>query len=201
MKSFVITGGIGVGKSAVTVVLSKMGFPVIDADAVARQVVQPGQEGLRRLVETFGPNILDATGNLDRPAMRARIASDGDAQRRIGLCLHPLIRNEIQSRLEDLSRSGHDYAFVEAALAIESGSYVYYDALILVTADQETRVRRVMRRDNLAEDAVRALIARQMPEEDKAKLAQHIISNNGTPEELQGNVMSWVKANLLPQPS
>ena len=174
-----LTGGIASGKSTVGRILAGMGVPVIDADRVARDVVEPGTPALAEVVEAFGPAVLDADGRLDRAAMRRRIASDPDARRTLEAITHPAIREAIGARLLALARQGSAAAVVEAALLVETGSYRMYPALVVVSADPEVQVRRVMARDGVSEADARALVAAQLPMADKERVATHVIRNDG----------------------
>lgn len=192
MRVVGLTGGIGTGKSTVAGLLRGMGVPVIDADQVARDVVEPGTSGLARIVEAFGPGVLGPDGRLDRAAMRRRIATDADARRQLEAITHPAIRQAIGERLAALAAEGHPAAVVEAALMVETGSWRLYDALVVVTCSPEEQLRRVMARDGMTEADARALVATQMPLADKEKAATHVIRNDGGLEELEARTRtSW----------
>lgn len=179
MKVIGLTGGVASGKSTVARLLAELGVPVIDADRVAREVVEPGTPGLAKIVQAFGPSVLDAQGRLDRGAMRRRITADRDARRTLEAITHPAIREAIGERLGELAAAGHAAAVVEAALLVETGSWRLYPVLVVVSADPETQVRRVMARDGVSEADARALLAAQLPLADKEKVATHVIRNDG----------------------
>lgn len=184
MRVFGLTGGIAAGKSTVASQLRQRGWPVIDADLVARAVVEPGQPGLLEIQEKFGPAYIQPDGTLNRSAMRMRIANDPQAQAELNAILHPKIRQHIQNQLAELKATGHKVAFVEAALMIEAGSYRQYDGVLLVTAPYWQRVRRVQQRDGMAIADVRALIKRQMPDWQKRKYATCEVRNGGSQSQL-----------------
>ena len=152
---------------------------MIDADQVARDVVEPGTPALARIVEAFGPDVLGPDGRLDRAAMRRRITSDPDDRRTLESITHPAIREAIGRRLVELAAAGHTAAVVEAALMVETGSFRLYPALLVVSADPEEQVRRVIARDGVTEAEARALIATQLPLADKEAVATHVIRNDG----------------------
>lgn len=183
-----LTGGIATGKSTVAAILTEMGVPVIDADQVAREVVEPGQPALARIVEAFGPEVLDGAGRLDRAAMRRRISHDPQARQALEAITHPAIREAIGQRLVELAQSGAPAAVVEAALLVETGSYRLYPKLIVVTCPPELQLARLLARDSTHEADARALIAAQLPLADKEAVATHVIRNEGDLEELRRHV-------------
>ncbi len=177
MKTIGITGGIASGKSAVADLTP--GYPHIDADQIAREVVEPGQPGLTAVVAEFGRDILAADGSLDRAKLRGLIARDEDARQRLNGIMHPLIRAAIQEKLARLAKEGVAAAFVSAALMIETGSFRQYDAVILVTAPFETRLQRLTARDGMSEEAARGLMAKQWSDDKKRPFASAVIENDG----------------------
>lgn len=194
MKVVGLTGGIATGKSTVGRILAGTGVPVIDADRVARDVVEPGTPGLAKVVAAFGADVLGADGRLDRAAMRRRIAADPDARRTLEAITHPAIREAIGERLLELAAEGHPVAVVEAALLVETGSYRMYPTLVVVSASPETQVRRVMARDGVSEPDARALLAAQLPMADKEAVATHVIRNDGDPAALEARTLEVWRA-------
>lgn len=182
MKVFGITGGIASGKSAVESLLDP--HPVVDADQVARDVVAPGTKGLQSVSDHFGPAILLPDGQLNRAALRQQIAADRAAQQKLNQILHPIIIEEIKRRLAKLAET-HAVAFVSAALMMESGSFRNYDGVILVSAPEAERLRRLMARDGMDEQTARALMARQMPDAEKRPHCDVEIVNDGSLAELE----------------
>ncbi len=195
MKTVGITGGVGTGKSTVAALLTaRHGVPVVDADAVARDVVAVGSPGLARVVEAFGNEVLTPTGALDRQAMRARIVASADARRQLEHIVHPLIAAGVADRLADLASAGHAWAGVEAALMVETGSYRMYDALIVVSCSPETQVARVMARDGVSAEAARALLATQLPLATKEAVATVVVRNEGALADLEAAVdAAWAQ--------
>jgi len=168
------------------------GFPVIDADQVARDVVIPGQSGWHALVAEFGESYLDDEGCINRTALRTRISEDSNAQKKIGELLHPLIRSEIQAQLRLLEHQQCPCAFVEAALTIESGSYKDYNMVLLVTAAEDLRIQRLLQRDGMREETARALIAKQMPDAEKRNFAHYELINDTTVEDLKRGFLTFL---------
>ena len=174
MRVIGITGGIASGKSAVEALLG--GFPVIDADKVSREVVEPGQPGLAGIQARFGDEYL-IDGKLNRQKMRQLIAKDQTAQEELNAILHPLIAARIQEKLTALKEE--PVAFVSAALMLETGSYKRYDAVILVSAPLEIRLKRLVQRDGMSRDLARALIEKQWTDAQKRPYATVEIVNDG----------------------
>lgn len=197
MKVIGLTGGIATGKSTVARLLTERhGIPVIDADRCARDVVARGTEGLRAVVAAFGEDVLADDGTLDRPALRKRIMADEDARRTLEGITHPRIHQAITEQLAAWAVEGVEVAMVEAALLVETGSYRLYDALVVVSASPETQIARVMARDGVPEDEARAVLDAQLPLADKVAVADHVVANDGTEEELAAAVDA-LAASLL----
>ena len=176
-----LTGGIGSGKSTVARCFAdELGVPVVDADQVARAVVEPGTPGLREVREAFGDAVLTEDGRLDRQALGAEVFGDAAARERLEAILHPRIAVRSVERFGELAREGHPYAVYEAALLVETGRHDSFGALIVVSVDPATQLRRVMARDGVDETAARARIAAQMPLAEKVRVADYVIDNAGT---------------------
>lgn len=186
MRVVGLTGGIATGKSAVAEFIRALDVPVIDADVVARKVVEPGSPTLLAIIEAFAPDtVLDESGGLDRRAMRSRIARDPHARARLESLTHPEIRRQIEATLGTWAQRGSPWAVVEAALMIETGSYHRYAEVIVVSCSATLQLQRLIDRDRMPEDEARRLIETQLPLSEKEQVATHIIHNNQGLEELQ----------------
>lgn len=175
-----LTGGIATGKSTVAAMFRNLGCPVIDADVLAREVVEPGEPALADIVREFGSGVLAADGRLDRKALGAVVFADAERRRRLEAITHPRIRERLASRLAALAGAGFDGVVIfDAAVIVESGAYRQMDRLVVVTADAATQRARLRARDGLDEHEARRRIASQMPLAEKAKLADHVIDNSG----------------------
>jgi dephospho-CoA kinase len=175
-----LTGSIAVGKSYVSAVLAELGCHVIDADATAREAVAAGSAGLARVVETFGPDVLQAGGTLDRAKLGAIIFADEGQRQLLNSILHPFIiaaQDEQLRAWEAVDPTG--IGVVDAALMIESGRYKRFDKLIVVHCRQEIQVARLMARNNLTREEALQRIAAQMPQEEKMRHADFLIDNSG----------------------
>lgn len=191
---FGLTGGIGTGKSTVARQMRALGVPVLDADLAAREVTAPGSAGLAAIVDAFGPTALDATGALDRAAMRARIVADPGARAQLEAITHPRIADALQREMAALAAAGAHLAGVEAALMVETGSWRRYASLVVVTCSPETQLARVMARDRCSREAAAAIVAAQLPLADKVALAHHVIVNDGALADLEAPVADVVTA-------
>jgi dephospho-CoA kinase len=195
MISVGLTGNIASGKSTVGRLLQERhGLPHIDADAVARLVVEPGSLGLAAIQRRFGPQVIAAGGSLDRAALGAIIRSDPRARSDLEAITHPAIYRHIDRWLEGQSQSGRAAAVVEAALLVETGQERRYDLLLVVSCSPALQVRRLMARNALSEADAKAWLGTQLPAAHKERLADLVIRNDGSPAELEQAV-----ANALPR--
>jgi len=180
MKVYGLTGGIGSGKSTVARLLRELGHVVLDADAVARDVVRPGTPGLAQLTAAFGSEILDGQGELDRKRLGALVFGDEIARRRLNGITHPLIAAETARRLAELAGRGVPVAFYEAALLVENEAYRTLDGLIVVSSDAATQRRRVEARDGLSTEEAERRLAAQTSDAERRRVANVLLDNSGT---------------------
>ncbi len=188
MHIFGLTGGIGCGKSAVAAILEQLGARIVDADQVAREVVKPGTDGLKELVRAFGTEILLPDGSLDRPKLAAIVFADAEKRKILNRITHPRIALETSRRLQDERARGTRHLIYEAALLVETGQAKFGENLIVVRADPEVQLERLMKRDGIDREAALQKIRSQMPVDEKAKLADAVIDNSGTLAETRRQV-------------
>ena len=195
MLSIGLTGGIGSGKSTVSALLAARGAVIVDADRIAREVVEPGSRGLAAVVEAFGPQILGPDGALDRPALAAVVFADAQARTRLDAIVHPLVRE----RAGALAAAAPPDAVVvhDVPLLVETGKWEPYDLVLVVEADQETRVARLVQR-GLSEADARARIAVQATDAQRRAVADVVLDNSGNPEELAAQVERFWTERVLP---
>ncbi|MEQ1746394.1 MAG: dephospho-CoA kinase [Saprospiraceae bacterium] len=174
-----ITGGIGSGKTTVCRIFEVLGVPVYDADRWAKWLMANDPEVRAALVALFGPEAYRPDGSYDRARMAGIVFSDPEKLAALNAAVHPAVERHSRAWHDQQVQAGCAYTLKEAALLVESGSHRHLDALIVVTAPEEVRVRRVMERDGLSEVAVLARLRSQMPEADKAALADFRIVNDG----------------------
>ena len=171
-----LTGGIGSGKSTVAELLAGHGALVVDADRIAREVVEPGTPGLAAVVTEFGEQVLAPDGSLDRPALASLVFSDPAARARLDAVVHPLVRARAA---ELLSAAPRDAVVVQdVPLLVETGQAGSYDLVVVVETEVEERVRRLVGRGLTADDA-RARIASQASDEERAAVADVVLTNDG----------------------
>ena len=190
-----LTGGIGSGKSTVSALLAARGAVIVDADRIAREVVEPGTPGLARVVETFGEQVLAADGSLDRAALAAVVFADPEARRQLDGIVHPLVR----ARASELAAAAPPDAVVvnDVPLLVETGQASSYDLVLVVEADPETRVSRLVQRGLTAEDA-RARMEAQASDGQRRAVADVVLDNSGTPEELAEQVDRFWAERVAP---
>jgi dephospho-CoA kinase len=182
-----LTGGIGSGKSTVARMLEKRGAVVFDAAVLARQAVAPGTPGFEKVVERFGPNVLAPGGGLDREALASIVFADPAARRDLEAIVHPEVRRMFAEGCEEYRDSDRVVVF-SAPLLVETGMHTAFDLLIVVSAPVATQIERLMRDRGMPERAVQARIDAQLPLEAKAEVADVLVDNEGTLEDLEGQV-------------
>ena len=180
-----ITGGIGSGKSAVTDYLETKGITVVDADKVARVVVEPGTSGLAAIAEHFGRDILLPDGTLDRAALRKIVFDEPDERKVLEGITHPRIREEIARQL---SEAGSPYVVLASPLLLESGQSSFADYVVVVDVPESVQLSRTMTRDDNSEQLVKSIMAVQLDRETRLARSDTSISNEGTLEELHTRV-------------
>lgn len=174
-KTIGITGGIGSGKSTVAKVLQLMGYPVYSSDQRAKDIMHEDPQLIAGLKELFGEEAyLDS--NLNRPYIAAQIFKDASKRTAMNNLVHPAVRADFQNWV---AQQKSRIVFQESALLFETGNYKAFDAVILVTAPEEIRMRRVKERDELTDEQVQSRFNAQMPEEEKLKLTDLLIQNDG----------------------
>ena len=170
-----LTGGIGCGKTAVSNMLAELGITIVDADIIARQVVEPGTEGLNAIVKHFGTDILNEHGALNRSELRARIFSNAEQKAWLNALLHPLIRTKL---ITDLKNAQSDYVVLVAPLLFENELDSYCDRTLLIDVPVEIQITRTTKRDNISTEQAKQIIDAQMSRENKQQKADDILNNN-----------------------
>ena len=187
MRVVGLTGGIASGKSTVSAMFRELGAQIIDADQVARDVVEPGTRGLEEVARRF-PGVVDETGRLDRAALGRRVFSDPGERRALEAILHPRIREEVARRTEALTRAGVKVVLYDAALLIENGLHRGMDGVIVVFVPEAVQRARLAARDGLDEAAVTARLAAQLPLAEKRAHATWVVDNSGSLDETRAQV-------------
>lgn len=182
-----LTGGIGSGKSTVARMLEARGAAVFDADLLARQAIAPGTPGHDKVVERFGPNVLAPGGGIDREALAGIVFADPAARRDLEAIVHPEVRRMFAERSERYEDTDTVVVF-SAPLLVETGMHTAFEVLMVVSAPVDTQVERLMRDRGMSEPTIRARIAAQLPLDAKAEVADVLVDNEGTIEDLEGQV-------------
>ncbi len=197
MLTIGLTGGIASGKSTVSRRLMELGATVIDADAIARALQEPGRPGLQGIVEEFGPSVLTRDGRLDRAALGARVFADPEARSKLNAIIHPLVRAEAE-RLA--AAAGEDAVLVEdIPLLVETGQHGRFDLVLTVQAPAEERVRRMVEDRGMTEADARARIAAQATDEDRAAVSSTVLVNDGSVHRLLDRVDAWWEWHVEPR--
>lgn len=198
-----LTGSIAVGKSFVLDILRELGARTIDADAVAREVVEPGTAGLKAVVAEFGAEILKPDGSLNRAALGSIIFADEAKRQKLNSILHPFIIARQDGIMRQWEKETPDaIAVVDAALMIESGGYQRFDKLIVVHCQTQVQLERLMKRDNISREEAERRITAQMPQEEKKKHADYLIdTSEGFESARQQTTAVWQKLRALSGPS
>lgn len=188
-----LTGGIGSGKSAVSDCFEALGVTVVDADIVAREVVEPGCLALEAIADHFGQGILTPEGALDRAGLRTLIFADASERKWLEALLHPLIRDEITRQL---SQSNAPYSILSSPLLLETDQHTLVDRVLVVDVPVEVQLARTVQRDSNSVEQVKAIIDAQSSRDHKQQKADDIILNIGTIESLKDEVLTLHKRYL-----
>jgi dephospho-CoA kinase len=182
-----LTGGIGSGKSTVARLLEKRGAVVFDADLLAREAVAPGTPGHAAVIERFGADVLAPGGELDREALASIVFADPSARRDLEQIVHPEVRRLFAEGSEAYRDTDRVVVF-SAPLLVETGMHTAFEILVVVSATVATQIERLMRQRGMSEASIRARIDAQAPLEDKAAVADFIVDNEGSLDELESQV-------------
>jgi dephospho-CoA kinase len=184
-----LTGGIACGKTTVAKMFSELGIPVIDADDLAREVVEPGTSGLKLIVDEFGEGILDDSGRLDRKKVAELVFGDDEARETLNAIMHPLIGAAGAEHIMAHQDDPAPYLLYEAALLVETRAYEAFSALIVVSAEESLQRLRLIARDGFTVAEANARIASQLPLARKIAVADHVVTNNGDLDATQRQVV------------
>ena len=191
-----LTGGIAAGKSLAARTLQELGALVIDSDALAREVVEPGTDGLAAVVDAFGSGMLDGEGRLDRPALAAVVFSDADKRNTLNSIVHPRVRARA-AELEEQAPAG-TVVVHDIPLLVETGQHRNFDFVLVIDAPEEERIRRMAADRGMSEEAARARIAAQAGTAERAAAADVVLVNDGTAEQLVAAVRQLWQNRLVP---
>lgn len=188
-----VTGGIASGKSSVSKWLISNGYPVIDADIAARKVVEPGMPALEEIKNVFGQDICLPDGTLDRKKLGSIVFSNSEKRQMLNGIVHPAVRKWMMEETEKALHQGKELVFMDIPLLFESNLTHMVEGIILVYVKPEVQLKRLMARDHFTEEEALARIRAQMPIEDKKKLADYIVDNNGEFFETEEQLIDLIK--------
>jgi len=180
-----LTGGIASGKSTVAKILQSLGAAIVNADDLAREVVEPGHEAWKEIVAAFGADILQSDQTLDRQKLRTLIFNQPEARKRLESIIHPRVRALAEERIRQYAAAGYPVVIYEVPLLFEGNLQEWLRPVILVACDVETQTARLQNRDHLTAADAEKHIAAQMSLKDKRRLADYVIENNGSLEDLE----------------
>jgi dephospho-CoA kinase len=198
MRVIGLTGGIATGKSTVSQILAEEGFPIIDADLIAREVVQPGEPAYRDIVHSFGEEILNNDGTINRKLLGRLVFGEPAFLQSLNQITHPRIIEEINRRLQTLREKGAEVAILDAPLLIETKLHLLVDEVWVVTCPRELQIKRLQERDNLSAAEAEARIKAQMPLEQKISYARQVIDNSKDKAHTRRQVQRILRSYLLP---
>ncbi len=185
-----LTGGIASGKSLVSSSFEQLGIPVIDADLLAREVVEPGSQGLQVLVSHFGASLLTPEGELNRAVLRHIVFADPAEREFLDNTLHPLIRQLSDQRINELTRQSPPYIIYAVPLLFETGQQKRFDRIVVVDVPESVQMARLLQRDGSSTSEARAILAAQATREDRLSIADDVIDNAGSIEDTRKQVLA-----------
>lgn len=177
-----LTGGIASGKSLASTYLKEKGVPVIDADVISRQVVEPGELAFNKIIQAFGREVLTDEGTLDRKSLGSIIFADAEKRKILNNIVHPAVRMEMKRQSDELVRAGHSLIVLDIPLLVEGELFYLVDEVWVVYVDKQTQLLRLIKRDQSNEKDAMQRITSQLPLEDKIKKADLVIDNGGSKE-------------------
>ena len=180
-----LTGGIGSGKTTVSTLFSQLGVPLVDTDLLSRELVEPGAPALNEIRQTFGSDVVNPDGTLNRPALREKVFADTAARKQLESILHPRIRKLTRERLAGIDAP---YAIVVIPLLLETGMDNPGDRILVVDVSESVQIARVLARDGVDEVQVRGILRAQCDRQRRLNAADEVIENNGSEEDLRGKV-------------
>jgi dephospho-CoA kinase len=192
VKLIGLTGGIASGKSTVANILERLGAAVVDADLLAREVVEPGHDAWKEIVETFGAEVLQPDGTLDRRRLRAAIFNNPAARKKLEAIIHPRVRALAENRIAQHAAAGYQLVVYEVPLLFEGNLHEWLRPVVLVACDVDIQKQRLQQRDHLSAAAAQKHIDAQMSLEEKRRLADYVVENNGDLENLARQIEAVV---------
>jgi dephospho-CoA kinase len=188
-----LTGGIASGKTTVAKIMKRLGAAIVDADALSREVVEPGRDAWKAIVDTFGAEVLRPDQTLDRQKLRAVIFNNSTARKKLESIIHPRVRALAEERINQQAAAGYELVVYEVPLLFEGNLHEWLRPVVLVACDADVQRQRLQQRDRLTPEEAQKHIDAQMSLEEKRRLADYVIENDGDLESLERQVEAVVK--------
>ncbi len=188
MKLVGLTGGIASGKTTVAKIMKRLGAAIVDADALSREVVEPGRDAWKAIVDTFGAEVLRPDQTLDRQKLRAVIFNNSTARKKLESIIHPRVRALAEERINQQAAAGYEIVVYEVPLLFEGNLHEWLRPVVLVACDADVQRQRLQQRDRLTPEEAQKHIDAQMSLEEKRRLADYVIENDGDLESLERQV-------------
>lgn len=189
-----ITGGIASGKSTASTYLLEKGYPVVDADKIAKEIVEPNKPTLQQIVEYFGQEVLLENGSLNREVLGSIVFQDEKARLALNSIMHPAIRKEMLQQANQFLNEGNKIVFLDIPLLFESKLTSIVDQTVLIYVPKEIQLERLMRRNSYSEEEALSRISSQMPIDEKKELASVVMDNSGSTEELYNQLDKYLSS-------
>jgi len=183
-----LTGGIASGKTTVAKIMKRLGAAIVDADALSREVVEPGRDAWKAIVDTFGAEVLRPDQTLDRQKLRAVIFNNSTARKKLESIIHPRVRALAEERINQQAAAGYELVVYEVPLLFEGNLHAWLRPVVLVACDADVQRQRLQQRDRLTPEEAQKHIDAQMSLEEKRRLADYVIENDGDLESLERQV-------------
>jgi dephospho-CoA kinase len=183
-----LTGGIASGKTTVAKIMKRLGAAIVDADALSREVVEPGRDAWKAIVDTFGAEVLRPDQTLDRQKLRAVIFNNSTARKKLESIIHPRVRALAEERINQQAAAGYELVVYEVPLLFEGNLHEWLRPVVLVACDADVQRQRLQQRDRLTPEEAQKHIDAQMSLEEKRRLADYVIENDGDLESLERQV-------------
>jgi dephospho-CoA kinase len=190
VKLIGLTGGIASGKTTVAKILKRLGAAIVDADALSREVVEPGRDAWNEIVAAFGRAVLQPDQSLDRPKLRATIFNNPDARKKLESIIHPRVRALAEERIAQHHAAGYEIVVYEVPLLFEGKLHEWLRPVVLVACGVDVQRRRLQQRDRLSAEEAQKHIDAQMSLDEKRRLADYVIENDGNLEDLERQVQA-----------
>jgi len=189
-----LTGSMGTGKTTVSDIFKRRGIKVVDADEISREITRRGSPMLGVLAERFGYEIIKSDGSLDRKKLASIVFASDERLCELNDIMHPRIINDIKERIAEFDEAGEKLLVLDAPLLLEIGLDKLVDLVLLVTCDSNVQIERIMKRDDTTRTEAESRLAHQMSQEDKKRLADFILDNSGTVDELEAKVDDFLES-------